>query len=298
MKIIITICLIFFNLISCQTKENNNEIKNIKENNVNNIKMKEQPIYTLAISVANPHEVYLNDIPLIKDYNKGSSNFEMPMNNFILKSGLQSLRIVLLPEKGKTMVDKLGIDHVEVKIYRYSNGLSEMNPENRILVKTINLKEFKEMTQVVKEVEFDARVPYEVKGWSESVDLSKENQNELEKEVLSKYEELRKILNDGNYEKFAIENKKNDSEVLKSLFENSEAQKEDEEFSKERIGKSKNNMVDLKDFHFVFYGNNRLITLENSDGESPLYGDDGEMIYTYFILLHRPKQGMALEIIR
>lgn len=292
MNKLILIGLLVFNIASCQKKENTNTI--IKKSNI----MNEKPIYTLAISVANPHEVYLNDMPLIKDYNKGSSNFEIPLNDFILKSGIQNLRIVLLPEEGRTIVDKSGIDYVDVKIYKYSNGLSEMNPEKRTLIKSINLKEFKEIPIVIKEVEFNVIVPYELLGWTKSVDLSKENQEVLKNEVVTKYEELRAILNNGNYEGFLKENKKRDSEVDNCFYNDLGAQNEDEEFLKDRISKSKNNMLELKEYKLVFYGNKKLIALENKRGKSSLCGDNGKTIFTYFILLHRPKSGSPLEVIR
>lgn len=293
MKNIILIGLLIFNIASCQKKGNNS--KHITNNNNT---MNEQPIYTLAISVANPHELYLNDMPLIKDYNKGSSNFEIPLNDFILKSGIQNLKIILLPEEGKTIVDKSGIDYVDVKIYRYSNGLSDMNPEKRTLIKSINLKEFKEIPIVVKEVEFNVIVPYELLGWTKSADLSKENQEVLKKEVVTKYEELRAILNNGNYEGFLKENKKRDSEVDNCFYNDLEAQNEDEEFLKDRISKSKNNMLELKEYKLVFYGNKKLIALENKRGKSSLCGDNGKTIFTYFILLHRPSPNAPLEVIR
>ena len=294
MKNMILIGLLIFNIASCQRKESNNIRYITKNNNI----MNEQPIYTLAISVANPHEVYLNDMPLIKDYNRGSSNFEIPLNDFILKSGIQNLKIVLLPEEGKERVDKSGIDYVDVKIYRYSNGLSEMTAEKRTLIKVINLKEFIEIPIVVKEVEFNAIVPYELKGWSESVDLSKENQEVLKNEVINKYEELRTILNNGNYDDFIKENKKRDIEVDNCFYSDLEAQNEDEEFLKDRISKSKNNMLEIKGYKMIFYGNKKLITLENRRGKRSLCGDNGKTIFTYFILLHRPSPNAPLEVIR
>ena len=50
---------------------------------------------------------------------------------------------------------------------------------------------------------FNADVPYSLKGWSESSDLTKEDQGVLKKELVSKYEELRNILANGQSDKFA-----------------------------------------------------------------------------------------------
>jgi hypothetical protein len=299
MKNILLIGLLIINIISCQTKKE--EKKVTYQNQQNNKKMNEQPIYTLAISVANPHEVYLNDMALIKDYNKGSSNFETPLNNFILKSGVQNLKIILLPEEGKTVVDKSGIDYVDVKIYRYSKGLSEMNPENRTLIETINLKEFKEIPIVAKEVEFNASVPYELIGWSKSVDLSKENQEVLKKEVVTKYEELRKIFEIKDINKW-VKMTNNREEELDTAFFFSEFDITDERNEDANYIKSIKKMLPIENYKIITCGRGKIIKMERIDsslkGESVLQAVSEKTTRIYDIFLHRPLPNAPLEIIR
>lgn len=293
MKNLLLLVLLTFGMLNCQTKKEE-IIKNAKQKN-------NQPIYTLAISVANPHEVYLNDMPLIKDYNKGSSNFETSLNNFILKSGIQNLKIILLPEEGKTIVDKSGIDYIDVKIYRYSNGLSEMNPEKRTLIKAVTLKEFAEIPIVVKEVEFNAIVPYELIGWSKSVDLSIENQEVLKKEVVTKYEELRKFFEIKDINKWVKmtnnREKELDTAFFLSEFDITEERNEDSNYIK-----SIKKMLPIENYKIITCGRGKIVKMERIDsslkGESVLQAVSEKTTRIYDIFLHRPSPNAPLEIIR
>lgn len=162
----------------------------------------------------------------------------------------------------------------------------------------INLKDQKEMP-VVKKAEFvDIDVPFKVTGWSGSVDLSKENQTVLKNEVLLKYSELREISNKGEIKEFLNQNKARDREVYESFYNDKEVIAEDKQYLEDRISKSKNHMVQINDYHVKMYGNGKVIALEKNDGKSALYADNSENLYYYVILLHRPKPGTPLEVIR
>jgi hypothetical protein len=301
MKNILLICLMLFNVVSCQTKKTEEKLITQQNNYKNNKEMNEQPIYTLAISVANPHEVYINDMPLIKDYNEGSSNFEIPLNNLISKSGIQTVKIVLLPDTGKSLVDKSGIDYVDIKIYRYISGLSNMSPEKRALVKEINLKEFKELPIVAKEVEFNAIVPYELMGWSKSVDLSKENQETLRNEVVAKYEELRKIFETKDVNRWVKIARNRETELNMAFFfsdfEITEERKEDSNY----INQIKK-MLTIENYKIITYGGGKIVKMERIDGslkgESVLQAVSEKTTRIYDVLLHRPTPNAPLEIIR
>ncbi len=292
MNKLILIGLLVFNIASCQKKENTNTI--IKKNNI----MNDQPIYTLKISVANPYETYVNDMPVEKDYEKGSTNTEIPVNDFILKSGVQFVKIVLLPEKGKSEVDKSGIDYVNVKIYQYPHGLSNMSSEDKVLIKEFNLSEFRESPVISKEIQFEARVHYEVKGWSESADLSKENLNVLKDEVLDKYSEIKQTLNEGDTIGLLKKYQKRNEEIYTSFYNDIISITEDKKWMNERILKSKGKMIPFENLKVVFYAKGKIVSLENLNHESPLIAniDDKEEVYN--ILLHRPKSGSPLEVIR
>ena len=292
MKRLLILSLLVMNLTNCQEKK---EGLNKTENKT---KMNEEPIYTLKISAANPYEVYVNDMPIEKDHESGSSNTETPFNDFILKSGIQHFKILIFPNKGKTIVDRPGIDHIDVKIYKYAKGLSNMSPDNATVIRQIDLKDLKESPVVEKQFAVDLKVPYEIKGWSGSVDLSKEDKVKLKAEVLAKYNEIRLLINSGDISEFTSQYKVRDREVNESFLNNSDAIKEDAEWMKTRVVNSKGHMNTISNEVLRFYGNGKIVSLENEKHESPLISDDGKYQEVYNILLHRPKPGAPLQILR
>ena len=114
----------------------------------------------------------------------------------------------------------------------------------------INLKDQKEMPVVEKSEFVDIDIPYKVTGWLGSVDLSKENQTVLKNEVLLKYSELREIINKGEIKEFLNQNKARDREVYEGFYNDKEVIAEDKQYLEDRISKSKNNMVQINDYHF------------------------------------------------
>ena len=290
--------LIMFSTISCNKKKL--EIYNDKSINFKTIN-NEKPIYTLSISVANPYEAYVNDMPVEKDYKKGSTNTELPINDFILKSGIQTVKIILFPENDKKVVDKSGINYVDIKIYKYPNDLSNMSLKDRILVKSFNLKDLLEAPILIKEFQFDAKVPYDVTGWSQSENLLKENQDNLRKEVKEKFEEIKMVLAKKSIDKWTQIVNIREQELNKSLYlselEISDEIKEDQNYIRS-ITKMKN----IENYDMKIYGKGKIVTLERIDallkGESVIQGESAKTTRVYGILLHRPKLGAQLEIIR
>ena len=295
MKKIIIFGLFILNLANCQEKK-----VQIKTNNENNFektkKMEITPIYTIKVSVANPYEILVNDMPFDKNFEKGSTNFELPINDLILQGGMQRVKVILHPDIGKNVVDKSGLDYLDVKIYKYKD-ISSIGNDGE-LVKSINLKDMKEAPIVAKEELVFMQVPYKLKGWIESEDLSKEDKTKLINEVVLKYKSLSNLLNNGDLKGFFNENKTRDLEVNKSFYDNEQIKAEDKEYMEDRILKSKGNMAEFYLNQVTFYGDGKVVTLEMRNGKSALYGDDGENLYYYMVLLHRPKFGMPLEIIR
>ncbi|KIO51842.1 hypothetical protein [Flavobacterium hibernum] len=296
MKNMILIGLLIFNIASCQKKENDTQKKII---NIN--KMTYQPIYTLKISVANPYETYVNDMPLEIDYQAGSTNNELPINNYILKSGIQEIKIVLLPDEGKKIVDRLGINYVAVKIYKYPRGL-DYTGENRVeLIKEINLRDLKESPLLVKTFQIDIDVPYNLQGWSESVDLKKENQKELNNELVNKFNEFRDLLKIHDVKSFLSKTEKSEKDLNEALFLSQEEIKSD----LNDLSADIKNIIDvypIENYEIKFYGNGRIITLLRIDGKlkgtSVLRTDKADYNTTYNLYFHRPKPGSQLEVIR
>ncbi|AYN03697.1 hypothetical protein [Flavobacterium sp. 140616W15] len=75
-------------------------------------------------------------------------------------------------------------------------------------------------------------------------------------------------------------------------------QEQDDEKEKVQQAKGLMNSIDFSKYSLKFYGDGRLITLEDKNGDSPLYYEDKDYKRIFGILLHRPKSGSPLEVIR
>lgn len=293
-KGVIVILILCLALESCQ-RTGKAEIRN---DNLNSTPKTQDntPIYTLKVSVANPYEILINDMPFDKSFDNGSTSFELPINDYVLQSGPQRFKVTLFPDSGEFFLDKIGLEYLDIKVYKYSDISSVGSGGEEI--GSIDMRGILDSPLAVCDTVFNLEVPYQLTGWSASVDLSEEDRSTLEKEVLQKYESLQTILNSGSLTDFLKENSKRDIEIDRVFYADSALEKEDLAFMKDRIKKSKNNMAAINYYILRFYGNGRVVALEMKNGKSALYGDDGNQLYYYMILLHRPKKGESLVIIR
>jgi len=193
MKKILLIIMLIFSIASCQNKQD-------KQNKMSSLNQSENNyIYTFKVSVANPYEIYLNDVPFDKSIEKSSINFELPINDLILKSGEQKIKIVLHSENDKN-IDKIGLEHFKLDVMRYKS-ISEVG-QNGFLVKEVKFTNIVSSPIVVKDDLVNIEIPYENIGWSLSSDLSNDNKEALKEEVLKKYNELKDVINKGDINSF------------------------------------------------------------------------------------------------
>ncbi len=298
MKHIIIGSLLLVSSFNCKSQEKEDvRSKNYQKQETT----RDEPIYTLKISVANRYETYVNDMPLEKDFKNGSTTTQLPINNFILKSGVQKIKIIIYPDSGNLLVDGSGRDYVNVKIYKYPHGIDNMQQDDATLISETNLKDLALAPIVKKEFEISANVPYEVDGWIKSVDLSKENQEAFKKEVAQKYEELRTLLINRKGDEFLKILAKRDAELNKALYL-SDSDINEENTDDLNCINNITSVLKIENYKMEIHGEGRIVTLTridgNLNGESVLQAKYGKYTRVYDIYLHRPKPGAPLEIIR
>ncbi|MFH6937198.1 hypothetical protein [Flavobacterium sp. FlaQc-30] len=302
MKKIIMLTLILITNLSCSQKNNN---QNMTDFSLNTLYKKleiynERPEYWLFLHSNNcSYVVTLDDMPIYEDYDEGSmKSLSIPINNFILESGKHELKILILPTINENyhLNNLLSSDYtLNIKINRTENK-KETIVFNKKLSNDEQNKTFKQNI-----IPFEAEVPYRLTGWSNSIDLTKQDRESLEKEVVNFYKE---IMDD-------YKNKKTESiekKYYNRQFENAQSlysyKKEDSDKLISEINKDVNKEQDLKleNYKLVFYGNGKVVGLIRTDGEffgeSAFLGLTDEDFYVYSLLLHRPKAGGSLEVIR
>ena len=273
------------------------------------------------------YKIWVNDMPVYNMFKGARGELSFMVNGKILKSGKQTLKIKIYPfwdRKNQKWEDYLskyaGLD-VEIREmewdaqerkFDYYPIFSYQTPREGEESLQDNPREFlfeegeEELPYYEETVTFEAKVPYNLTGWSKSVDLSKENQEELYKEVEAYYLELIKNFEDKDVSTITKKYFKKEKEVVQALFLNQKDTKErwDEDFLSKIIHPTA--VVDKLDnnLYLDLYGNGKVISLlKNPAGTRPLViervNEQGKKKYlTLDLYLHRPDPEGPLEIIR
>lgn len=288
------------------------------------VKFKDQAVnYHAEIQIGGcAFEFYVNDMAVQKyagDDGSGSVGLSAPINMNILKSGVQTWelrvfppevhgkRIAALPEgvKLELSVEALkfrqdGVDHTAAPIVLLQTPT--VQKDNKLIYADAG-KPF-----MVYKGTFRADVPYEIKGWSESVDLSKEDTTALQKELVATYEKYRDWLSKRALDEIAGSLAQKDKDRAQVTFYDKALNEDHLNTFLDRYGAPNLSMLPLEHYKMVFSGNGKMVTLERADhpyypaliGESHQKKDGKDKIYTmtYYMNFHRPHAGAPLEVIR
>ncbi|WP_062063032.1 hypothetical protein [Aquimarina longa] len=257
------------------------------------------------------YEILVNDVLVFKHYeNVGLMNHATPINSRILKSGSQKVTIKLFPlgkidSKEYTTID--ADDSFRLKIFKrdkkqpYEAGDYDIVKEHYATL-TDGLPYYEETFT------FEAEVPYELKGWSESQVLTEMDQKELEKEVLSYYKDFSKIISKKNSEIWQDKLINREKEIAQANYFKKEDTKEIAEEYLESIKTNFFEMLPIENYELVFYGDGKIVKLESKEHkkESALisieerdYQGIARKAYIFHGLsLHKLKDSNKLEIIR
>jgi hypothetical protein len=312
-KLLILVFLGLLTLNSCAQTTKNKE-KMISKEQYNTISKEVKtydynPTYQLKVNTnLCTYEAYVNDILVDFSFTPGRTageqNIDIPQ--YILKSGKQSVRFRVYPKaitKGvlENLVDKnaefsIRIVHGEyykMKFADYKEVFRAKLPKGTIDVPYIELKG-----------EFEAVVPYELKGWSNGVDLSKEDPKKLEEEVLEKYKQYRAAFENKDVATLATMIYKREKEIAQAyFFVSGKANSYDNGW--EELAQDCNELIEMKpieDYEMKITGNGKLVNLLKTNAKhknfSAVSGTTGKKVRFYGLSLYRPSPGAPLEVIR
>ncbi|WP_062056034.1 hypothetical protein [Aquimarina longa] len=317
-KQIIAVLCCTFTLISCAQDHKKNNMKRPIEqlySNVDSLDYTTMPQYFIeGYQSGCFYEIYINGLLVFRHYeNVGLMNHATPINDMILQSGLQEVTVKLFPlgkidGKEYTTID--ADDSFRLKIFKRDKK-QPYEAGDYDIVKEYYAPLTNGLPYYEETFTFEAEVPYNLKGWSESQILTELDQKELEKEILDFYDEYADVIYNQNEEKWVRIVKNRELEYLMSVHYN------DSKNSgiQSRIDHSINvfdskfkEKYPLDKYEIIFGGNGRVVTLKGliERGESAYYHaieevEDGESYkykyYTY-LFLHKPKGSNKLEIIR
>lgn len=324
MKILFSTLLCFVFLFSCAQKEIKKEEIMNQENvkKVVNIYKKVKtynynPSYTLNIDKATnfTFEALVNDLPVYKQYDPGNLSGLTRINQALLKFGKQKLTIRMTPvvDNNYNMAKEIDMENVVLKLsINYGEYGKEKVKDFKEALKYELPKQKGRLPYYEVNLEFDAPVvAYEkdIEGWKNGIDLSKENKDELLKEVEAFYKEMIGYYKAKDVNAIA-------GKYYKRQFEITQADYQNEWFGtpivhdpQKVVNEWIDNVNDSKPFIFnqykmQFLGDGKMVALVKVDkyyiDYSALMREDpesGKAVW-YDMYLYRPKAGAPLEVIR
>ncbi len=270
------------------------------------------------------YEIYINDVLVFKHYeNVGLMNHATPINDMILKSGTQKVTVKLFPlgkidDQEFTTIDADA--RFRLKIYKRD----KKQPYEALGYDVV--KEYFAPTvsgerggaflnagipYYEETFTFEAKVPYELKGWSESQVLTELDQKELEQGILDFYNEYDDVIQKQDEKKWVEMVRKRELEYLKSVHYN--------DFKNSKIKSRIDYFISVFDSDFVeefpldiykikLEGNGKLAVLKSTERKGKAAYSFGVKIErngkyrkvrrSKHLYLHKPKGSNKLEIIR
>jgi hypothetical protein len=254
-----------------------------------------KPIYELFIDARGCYfELFVNDIPFYFHYKVGATSFRLPVNNFIPKSGKQSVTLKMLS------VNEGEVFPVGAEVILKVEEFEKHTPKERKAVmdyKTPDLKTYTTGVFTEKKI-FNADVPYTL-SYVDSVDLKKIDQTVL-RETLGKeymkYTDAFKKNDLDAYQKLTRERQEN---IFTSLYVDDERRKKQEASYLNGVAHNLVKLHPLETYQLVFYNNNKFVGLQML-GEAPgIYIDNEkeEDAFIEYILFHKKTANSPLSIV-
>lgn len=319
----IIIILVVVNTLSCKSQNRNKMNKIIKEITNELTTYKDQPIYYASInSSACSFEFLVNDMPVLSFYNRGGAAVSIPVNPQILNSGLQTFKIRLYPGHYKEnnvlkQTSSLTKDTKFDLAFDLKNW-NNLEEESKTIFEfslpsikdTLGIREFNfpDTPYFEYEGEFKAKVPYMLQGWKKSVDLSKEDRDDLEVEVVRTYKDLINKFENKDIQYITEYNKNKIVERLQSIYdtEKKDISKLIKSYSDE-FEELNFHLKPLESYKLHIFGDGRAVCLLRTDlknrGEGVVRvgytnSDNKKRLSFYGFIFHRPTAGAPLEPIR
>lgn len=257
-----------------------------------------EPFYELEIKTAHCFiEISINDVPVFSHYESDGMAVDFPINDAILCTGKQTVEIKVFSAKEQDSISNYA--YAEVKVY-----VKDANREalGRSLVYEIPMIDFKEKKlSIYKNIyAFIANVPYNNRGWENSIDLQMLDERVLLKELEDNLQKIMSIYNSRNekeYEQFFRERIR---EHNKSFYLTSGEIKENEETIFYGLPE-KIESIEKSLYNLVFYGNNKLVSLQAKHQPAGFVFtsiNNDEYGFTEMVLFHKKNKNSFLEVIR
>lgn len=260
--------LITFTLLFClQTcGQNNKTISNLSEKLKN---FDKEPVFYLNINATYGYEILINGFPISRNsYITGK--YTVPINNYIFKSGIQSIEIEMFPryhgngEQEKTFENDGFFElDIEQREWTKNNVLSE--PKNIFSYNMPNEENLNQSNYKHKDF-FNADVPYKLVDWQNGKTFKEEDSIVLIPKVLKFYENLKHAFEHQEGEKYMELISQGFFNGFQANYQNSEQFKEYYDHNKDFINEKERKLEPLENYKLQISGNGKLVSLRRVDG--------------------------------
>jgi hypothetical protein len=288
MKQLLYIPLVILLLVSCTEAKHEQDVGNYKYTE----KMKKT--YFANYDFSGQFDIIFNGVSMVRNRKDGVVNGIQYLNPYISKTGPQNITLIVKPLNANAKISPSEVEDYFIDIIYTDNGAPA--PTNK--VKRCSFPEIDQpIDSLIHTWTFDADVPYELGGFSNSIDLTKEDPDRLLAEVLAYYKNVHEIINQGNYKEYLSLYKKSREREMISVYMDEKKQREYLESLEKRVSSSKGHVQPLADYKLFIHPNGKLVSLVTSKGVTPLYSKDLEgAIKRYGLDLHRVKGSNKLEV--
>ena len=149
-------------------------------------------------------EFSINGIPAYNHFEEtntaSTATVEWPINLFILENGLQHFDLKVMPLKKDTSIVEKAF--ARVKIYKTEAILEYVLQELVSDEIEITFHDKKGLPVYIHKDTFNGEQPFKIEGWKNSVDLSKENQDQLYKEIIQWNKKIVSIYQTSNKQEY------------------------------------------------------------------------------------------------
>ena len=321
MRFFLILLMIYLTACSQEKKETMKTSRDIYSLYKEIKKYNEEPMYKLILTSSEcSFYVLVNDIPLYKFFGQsgGVGATSLPMNWNIEKSGKQKITIKMYPKYNADTkeVDKnLGVNAgVKFSIEKEINQEDETILEFNTPFKDFDGKGgggflYPERTYYEETIFVDLAVPFEISTLNDAQKLYTDNSEklkQLEKEAVSKYNQIRHIYMTGTKDELASINYGKEKRIAQQLYYNKEEIKNGWDNDYQFRTDSNLEFFDLKpveNYKMTFYAEGKLVCLEKiNNKKSALWGgfkrkDKDVGTTTYIIVyLYRPNGSTKLQV--
>ncbi|MBL4746304.1 MAG: hypothetical protein JKY08_08035 [Flavobacteriaceae bacterium] len=254
--------------------------------------------YYLVHQYSFPFEIKLNGVVIENEYENGM-NGAVNMNYYILNYGKQRIEVKLIHP---FIVENGLIKPIEIA--KIKSTLLISKKDTILSKKELHLPKITQPVPYIEyEWEFEADLPFELEGWKNSEDLSKWDKNELEKQVLAKFTQLRSLLQTGDGAGFVKELAFANKEYFTANYFSEAQQQEYTANLIQTYSDHKGIMPLIENYRVRIMGDGKVVTLENLGkhrGQGVLTAEflEEETLFQNYVMLHKPTNSDHFEIVR